>query len=167
MNDALLSALTDTETHGCYLMTTVTNNCIIVKNPNKPVHTIISLTSLSGIRVNQATFPGLLVISAGLLILAAAAFSSKQGDGAGLPISILGLIVAVGYLVSRRASLIFTVDSETTQTVQGSLSDAARLRKAVREARARADGVTGVLPADEVVRIKRSLMERFGRKVTS
>ena len=144
MTDKVLAALTAQGIQQCYLSTTVTSDCVVVRNLNAPAHTIISLERLSEIETIKTTKPGLLVIASGLLTIAAAAFCSKHGDGAGPPVGIAGIGFCVGYLVTRRASIRFHVGEEVTQTAFGRLSDAAKLRKAVRQASSN----TGQQPED-------------------
>jgi hypothetical protein len=75
----------------------------------------------------KSPHPGLLVISSGLFVLAAAAFSSKEGDGAGTPLTLLGLFVLIAYAASRKASVTFILDSGAAVTVTGSVTEAIAL----------------------------------------
>ena len=77
------------------------------------------------------------MIASGALLVAAAAYCSKEGDGAALPAALIGLAFVVGYFVSQRASIAFVVDTESTETVSGSLREAGKLVRAVETARAR------------------------------
>jgi hypothetical protein len=112
----------------------VTRDCIVVRDPEGRSHTIIALARLSRLKRIRTTYPILLVIACGFAVIAAAAFCSKQGSGAGIPASLLGGAFAVGYLLSRRASVAFVVGSEVTETVSGSPSEATALIKAVQAA---------------------------------
>jgi hypothetical protein len=159
MTDRILAALTDQEVQQCYLSTTITSSCVVVRNPNAPAHTIISLERLSEIETIKTTTPGLLVIASGLLTIAAAAFCSKQGDGAGPPVGIAGVGFWVGYLATRRASIRFHVGEETTQTVFGRLSEAAKLRRAVKQASSKAEGAAEGETADKNSQAKPSLLD--------
>jgi hypothetical protein len=115
-------------------MTTVTSGCVIVRNPSAASETAISLSRLSEIQTVKASYPALLVVASGLSVVAAAAFCSKEGDGAGIPTSVMSAAFVAGYFLSRRAALKFTVDSETVQTAFGSPRAATHLRKAVQTA---------------------------------
>ena len=82
----------------------------------------------------KTSYPGLLVVAAGLLLIAAAAHYSKEGGAADIPVAFLaGLFVAI-YLGTRRASIVFEVGPERTQTLFGSLSEAASIVRAIRKA---------------------------------
>ena len=115
-------------------LATVMADCVVIRDSARTSHIIIGLARLSGMRQVRTTHPELLVISAGLLLISAAAYYSKDGAGAGLPIGLLGLAFALGYLLSRRASISFLAGRDSTETVSGSLSEAAALVAAVRNA---------------------------------
>lgn len=134
MANTIIGALSEDAAQKSYLMTTVTSGCVIVRDPSAASETAISLSRLSEIQTIRTSYPALLVVASGLSVVAAAAFCSKEGDGAGIPTSVLSAIFVAGYFVSRRAALKFTVDSDTVQTAFGSLRAANTLRKAVQVA---------------------------------
>ena len=105
-------------------LASVAENCIIVRDSESRSH-IIPLSHLSGMRRVKTTSPALMVIASAFLLIAAAANCSKQGDGAALPMALLGAIFVIGYFLSRRASVAFITDSYRTETCSGSLSEAA------------------------------------------
>ena len=115
-------------------LATVMEDCVVIRDSARTSHSIIGLSRLSGMRQIRTTHPELLVIAAGLFLISAAAFYSKEGAGAGPPIGLLGLAFAIGYLLSRRASIAFFAGRDATETVSGSLSEAAALIAAVRSA---------------------------------
>jgi hypothetical protein len=82
---------------------------------------------LSRIELIKSPNLGLLATSIGLFVLAAAAFSSKEGDGAGAPIALLGLFLTIAYSTSRKASVTFILDSGAALTVIGSMTEATAL----------------------------------------
>ena len=125
-------------------LATVTSECVIIRDAMLHSHTIIALSELSSMKRIRTTYPALLVIASGFFLISAAAFYSKEGSGAGIPIALLGGAFALGYLLSRRASILFAVGASTTETVNGSLSEAAALIAAVQSAQLRFS------PADQV-----------------
>src|SRR3954471_23388201 len=135
MANTIIGALTDDAAQKNYLMTTVTTGCVVIRNPSAASETAISLSRLSEIQTVKTSYPGLLVIASGLSVIAAAAFCSKQGDGAGLPTAVLSATFVAGYVLSRKMALKFIVDSESTQTTFGSPRAANHLKKAVETAR--------------------------------
>ncbi|MFL6415365.1 MAG: hypothetical protein ACJ74Y_06815 [Bryobacteraceae bacterium] len=135
MSNTIIDALADNASQKSYLMTTVTTGCVVVRNPSAESETAISLSRVSEIKTVKASYPGLLVIASGLSVVAAAAFCSKEGDGAGFPTAFLGASFVAGYFLSRKAALKFIVDCEVTQTPFGSPRAARNLRAAVQTAR--------------------------------
>jgi len=134
MANTIISALADGVAQKSYLMTTVTTGCVVVRNPSASLETAISLSRLSDIQTVKSSHPALMVIASGLSVVAAAAFCSKEGDGAGFPTAFLSASFVAGYLFSRKAALKFIVDSEITQTTFGSPRAASNLKKAVQTA---------------------------------
>jgi hypothetical protein len=65
-----------------------------------------------------------MVIASAFLLIAAAANCSRQGNGAALPMALLGAVFVIGYFLSRRASVAFVTDSYRAETCTGSLSEA-------------------------------------------
>jgi hypothetical protein len=137
MPNAILAALSSDEILQSSLSAVLTADYVVVTSPKGESHIVISLERLSEIRTIKTSYPGLLVIASGALLVAAAAFCSKQGDGAALPAALIGLAFVISYFWSQRASIAFIVDGESTETVSGSLRDAAALVRAVETARAR------------------------------
>jgi hypothetical protein len=134
MANTIISALADDVAQKSYLMTTVTSSCVVVRNPSVASETAISFSRLSEVQTVKTSYPGLLVIASGLSVVAAAAFCSKEGDGAGIPTAVLSASFLAGYVFSRKAALKFLVGSEITQTAFGSLRAANSLKKAVEAA---------------------------------
>lgn len=134
MANTIIGALTEDAAQKSYLMTTVTSGCVVVRNPSAASETAISLSRLSEVQTVKTSYPGLLVIASGLSVVAAAAFCSKEGDGAGVPTAVLSATFVAGYFLSRKAALKFIVDSEITQTAFGSPRAAVNLRKALQTA---------------------------------
>ena len=135
MANTIIGALTDNAAQKNYLMTTVTTGCVVIRNQSAASETAISLSRLSDVQTVKTTHPALLVIASGLSVVAAAAFCSKEGDGAGIPTAVLSATFVAGYFFSRKAALNFIVDSESTQTMFGSPRAANHLWKAVQTAR--------------------------------
>jgi hypothetical protein len=117
-------------------LATVTNNFIVVRRPEKRAETIIGLPRISRIKRIETTHPGLLVIACAVYLLSAASVCSKQGGQAEIPLAIVGTIFVLGYFLSRRAAVAFVVDRDATETMHGSLSEAAALVAAMEQAQA-------------------------------
>jgi hypothetical protein len=135
ISNAILDALPDEPVLQSNSLATVTPTCVIVRTARGPSHNVISLASISDMRRVKTSYSGLLVISAALFLIAAAAYSSKQGANASIPMAIFALAFLIFYVGSRRASVVFNLDGETLETAQGSFREAAALIKAVRKAK--------------------------------
>jgi hypothetical protein len=115
-------------------LATVTGKFVVVRRPEMRAEAIIGLPSISKLKRIETTRPGLLVIAIGLFLLAAAAACSKQGDQAQIPLGVTGALFVIAYFLTRRAAVAFVVDCEATETMHGSLSEAAELIKAMEKA---------------------------------
>ncbi len=116
-------------------LATITENCVVIRALSGRSKIIISLSRLSEVKTVKVTHPNFLVISAGLGVLAAAAFSSKQGEGTGIPIALVALAFLITYVVTRKAYLLLLVGYEETPTQIGTLAEAALLAKEITSAR--------------------------------
>jgi len=137
MANQILAELLNGQTLEANALATVTRDCIVIRDSARQAHTIIALSQLSGMKRIRTTYPALLVISSGLFLISAAAFCSKQGTGAALPVSLSGAAFAAGYVLSRKACVSFTVGSGSIETANGSLSETAALIAAVQAAQKR------------------------------
>ncbi|HEY7305652.1 MAG TPA: hypothetical protein VH601_16120 [Bryobacteraceae bacterium] len=135
MTGTLLAALSGEEVVLSSPFGMVTTNFVIIRSAASRSQIILSVNRLTEIKTIKTSYPGLLVISTGLFILAAAAMCSKEGSGSGIPMALLASGFLLGYLASRRALLVFFTGSEMTETVSGSLRGAATFRRAVEAAR--------------------------------
>ncbi len=115
-------------------LATVGNHWILIRDSDRQSHIIIALPQLCGMKRIRTTYPALMVIASGLVVIAAAAGYSKEGNGAAIPISILGAIFVLGYFLSRRASVAFLTGSSCTETSSGSFSEASALIEQVHAA---------------------------------
>jgi hypothetical protein len=113
----------------------VTRHFLITYNGERKAHTIIPLSRLAGIEVVKTPYSGLLAIAAGVFIIAAGAFASKQGDGAAVPCALLGAFLIVTYFVSRRANVSFRLDNGATESITGTLGEADALVRLIESAR--------------------------------
>jgi|SRR5947209_552540 len=137
MANAILDALPDEPVLQSNSLATVTSSYVIVRMAQGSAHNVISVAGIDDVKRVKTTYPGLLVISAALFLIAAAAYSSKQGGNAAIPMAIFGLAFLIFYFGSRRATVLFSVYGENIETVQGSFREASALIKAVRKAMAR------------------------------
>ncbi len=117
-------------------LATLTRNWVVIPDPARRSHTILPLSRLSQVKAVKVSYPGLLAIASGLLVLAAAAFSSKEGSGAGIPIGLVGAGSVIAYVISHRAWVEFTVGSAVTKTMNGTHKAAEELEALVQSAQA-------------------------------
>jgi hypothetical protein len=139
MASRALDALTGEEILESNSLGTVTSQWVVVRPPESRSEMIISLSHISNVRTVRTTYPGLLVVAGAALLIAAAAAASKQGSGAALPIALFGVLFLIAYWVSRKASVVFIVGTETTHTPAAGLREAAKFVAAVEKALARVD----------------------------
>ena len=134
--DLIKSVLADEQILHDNSLATVTTNFIVVRRPERRRETIIALPRLSRIRRIEISHPGLVVIASAIYLLAAAAYCSKEGgQQVAVTMAILGTLFVFGYFMTRRAAVAFVVDREPTETIHGSLREAAQLMKAMAKAR--------------------------------
>jgi hypothetical protein len=139
MASRALDALTGEEILESNSLGTVTSQWVVVRPPESRSEIIISLSHISNVRTVRTTYPGLLVVAGAALLIAVAAAASKQGSGAALPIALFGALFLIAYWVSRKASVVFIVGTDTTHTPAAGLREAARFVAAVEKALARVD----------------------------
>jgi hypothetical protein len=131
MANTLLAALSGEQIVHSTTLATVTDNCLVIRNPDGTSHTIVALSRVTRIRTIRRTYPGFLVVASGLLLIGSGAFCSKQGAGAGPVIVSIGVVFVIAYIATRRAAVGFVSGSEVTETMFGSLREAATLVRAV------------------------------------
>ena len=135
MENTVLAAISGERIVQSKLSAIVTEDCVVIPSFSGQPHTILSIGCISQVKVVKTSYPSLIVISAGLFLLSAAAFSSKDGAGTGAPLGVLGLIFLFTYLLSQKARVVFLAGREVTQTVNGSFADVADVVAAVELAR--------------------------------
>jgi hypothetical protein len=140
MTGTVLAALSGEEVVLSGPLGIVTTNFVIVKSTQSHSQIILALNRVTEIKTIRMSYPGLLVISTGLFIVAAAAMSSKEGNGAGLPIALLAFGFLFGYVGSRRGLVAFLCGPEITETVSGTLRQAAAFARAAGSARKEVTG---------------------------
>lgn len=140
MTGTVLAALSGEEVVLSGPLGIVTTNFVIVKSTQSHSQIILVLNRVTEIKTIRMSYPGLLVISTGLFIVAAAAMSSKEGNGAGLPIALLAFGFLFGYVGSRRGLVAFLCGPEITETVSGTLRQAAAFARAAGSARKEVTG---------------------------
>lgn len=135
MRNLLIEALPDQRVLHSNSLATVTPVCVLIRTSRLSGQSIVALENIRDLRRVKSSYPGLLVIAAGLFLIAAAAYFSKQGDGAAIPMAVIGAVFVLFYLGSRRASVVFYLESgDSIETTGGSLRDAAALIRSVRKA---------------------------------
>ena len=135
MQDVVFTSLTSERVVQSKLSVIVTEECVVIPSFSRQPNTVLSLGAISQIKVVKTHHPSLLVISAGSLLLAAAALSSKDGAGMGIPIGIVGIGFLVTFLASQKARVVFMDGLEATQTINGSFAEVADLVAAVEVSR--------------------------------
>lgn len=161
LTGTVAAAISDEEVLQPNRLAWVTPHFLIIRNDIRQNHTIIPLTRLEGIDVVKTPYPGLLAIAAGVFIVAAAAFASKQGDGAAIPCGLLGLFLLAVYFGSRRANITFKLDSGVTETTAGTLGEATALIEVIERARISVID-SGEIPVRRPRRTSRSVFDSPG-----
>jgi hypothetical protein len=85
MTGTVRVAIADEQVLQSNSLVSVTSDFIVIRNSAPQFWTIIPLCRLSRIELIKSPYLGLLATSIGLFVMVAAAFSSKEGDGAGAP----------------------------------------------------------------------------------
>jgi hypothetical protein len=137
MAHALLDALPDEQVLQANSLATVTRQSVLLREADGQSHAILPLDRIEHVQNLKTTYPGLLVIASALALLAAAAQSSKEGHGAAIPLGIIAIVFLLLYINSRKASVLFRVEGERFETIQGTLRDAAAITEAIKEAQKR------------------------------
>jgi len=127
LTGTVAAAISDEEVLRPGRLAWVTPHFLILRKVERQNHVIIPLTRLASISVVKTPYPGLLAVAAGVFIVAAAAFASKQGDGAALPCALLGAFLIATYLGTRRANITFKLDTGATETLAGTVREATEL----------------------------------------
>ncbi len=128
----------------------VTQHFLILRNTERQTHTIVPLVHLTGIEIHKTPYSGLLALAAGVFVISAAAFTSKQGDGAALPSALLGVFLLISYFASRRAIINFKLDTGVVESTSGTVGDAISVVRLIEQARSSAlsgENVSAVTPA--------------------
>jgi hypothetical protein len=131
MASTILSALSERVLHHNSLAT-VTDNWIVVRDAASHSQSLVSIDSLSSVRTTKTIHLTYLALAAGCLLIAIAAEFSKEAGGATIPFALVGLALLTGAQVTRRASVLFVLESGVVETSFGTLRQAATLVAAVR-----------------------------------
>lgn len=127
MTGTIAAAIADEQVLEPNSLVGLTRNFIVIRNTEAQSHTILPVSRIATIEVDKRPYPGLLVVAAGVFVMAAAAAFSQEGDGAAIPMGLLGLFLVILYFASRRASVTFVLTSGARETVSGTLRDMSRL----------------------------------------
>ncbi len=131
MASTILSALSERVLHHNSLAT-VTDNWIVVRDSTSQSQSLVLIDDLSGVRTSRTIHLIYLAWAAGCLLMALAAEHSKEAYGATIPFALIGLTLLAIAQFTRRASVLFVLESEVVETPFGSLREAATLVAAVR-----------------------------------
>lgn len=123
MNDGILDVLTGESVIYSNTVATVLTGCIVVREKERGATVVISLAHITGLKKVKTTYPQLLVLSAGMLTLAAASYASKQGLETVVPMSVLAMMLASGYWGTRRAALLVLSGTDGIETLKGSFRE--------------------------------------------
>jgi hypothetical protein len=110
----------------------ITDQWAVIRDLNQKSYTIVPLASVTDLQIVKVCHLPLVVFAVASFVVAAAAHCSKQGGGADLPCGVIGIIFVIAFAASRRASVIFEINSESTRTAFGTVREAAKLIAAVR-----------------------------------
>lgn len=135
LTGTVTAAISDEEVLRPNRLAWVTQHFLILRNAERQTHTILPLARLVGINVVKTPYSGLLAVAAGVFLVAAAAFASKQGDGAAVPCALLGAFLMAIYFGSRRANITFRLDTGGTEVISGNLADTEALIQLIEIAR--------------------------------
>ncbi len=134
---AFISALSGEPVVQENALATVTSKWLVVPDASGHSRTLVAVSRVTEVRVVRHTNSRLLVVAVALFLLATASAHSHEGDGAALPMALIGLFFALGYIGSRRATVAFATgpNSEPVRTFPGSFRQADELAQAVQSAR--------------------------------
>jgi uncharacterized membrane protein len=134
MADALLAALSGGDVLHANSLATVATNCVLIRTSSDRSRAIVSLDRITRMEMIRFSYPAFLAIAAGLLLMAAAAYYSRDGGSAQFPLATLGTLFIFAYLITRKASVLFWMGRESVQSTRGGLREAEALIQAVQEA---------------------------------
>jgi hypothetical protein len=131
MGDPIVHALAGETVVHANTLGAVTRNCLVVRDSLRGAQTVIAIERVLGMKKVTTTNPGLLVISCGLFTIAAASYVSKQGVEISAVIGAVGSLFVMGYVGTRRASVLFLLGNESIESVKGSFREATSMIRAV------------------------------------
>ncbi len=131
MDDAIVNALMGETVVHANTMATVTRNCLVVRDDVRGSQAVIGIQSIRGMRKVNFTNPALLVIAAGLFTIAAAAYSSHEGYEVSVGLGLIGLVFILSYFLTRRATVLFLLETQSIESRRGSYRDATSIIRAV------------------------------------
>ena len=135
MTDYLASALSQQQILLTNPLATVASECVVIRVGSGNMQSILSLSQIRRVSIVRLSHPGLLVLAFAAFLIAAGAHFSKDGDSADVPIALIGGLLLVAFVISRRAAVSFlSTDGSLLQTVFGSPSEAVAVRAATRSA---------------------------------
>jgi hypothetical protein len=144
MDDVVFNALAGETLVYKNALATVTSNLVLVRDRLRGALIVVRLEHLIEVRRLTSTNPGLLVISCGILTIAAGSLASKEGLQVVVLIAVIAMLFVVGYFGTRRAAVLFLLDNESIESSEGSFREAASVIRVVermhREARLNAKG---------------------------
>lgn len=138
MADPLVASLAGEEIVESNSLAIVTTGWVIVRPVRNRARVVLSLDSITNMQRVRTSHPGLLVIASGLILIAAAAYYSKDSSPAAVPIAVLGLFFAAAFWGTRRSSVVFHAEQERVETGLGSFGEASELVRAVTTAQLQA-----------------------------
>lgn len=123
----VLAAITSEKIVQSRLSVVVTEECVVIPSFSGQPHTVLSLDSITKIKIIKTSYPALAVISVSLFLIAAAALHSKEGFSAGAAIGGLAFAFLIAYIICQRARVVFMSGREATQSLNGSFTEVADL----------------------------------------
>jgi hypothetical protein len=139
MTEDLVNALSGETVVHSNALATVTRNCVVIRDGFRGAQAIISIDTITGLRKVTTTRPGLIVVSCGLFVMTAASYVSKQGWEVVGPIAVIACLFILGYIGTRRAAVLFLMEREKIESIQGSYREATSVIRAVERMRKLSD----------------------------
>lgn len=116
-------------------LATITSNWVVVRQGASGRQAVVAIQSIAELRPIKSIPRYSFVASLASLLMALAAYSSKEPNGAALPFALFGLALLSNAVARRRVALGLVVGQEIIETIYGTTSEAAAFVATVHAAR--------------------------------